>query len=48
MMYGLWRRRACHPHTRIALSLLQLGYLDKAQLMFSNLCTEVAQNTIKV
>ncbi len=31
-MYGLWRRRACHPHTRIALSLLQLGYLDKAQV----------------
>jgi hypothetical protein len=31
-MFGLWRRRACHPSTRVALSLLQLGYLDKAQV----------------
>jgi hypothetical protein len=32
MMMGLWRRRAIHPNTRISLSLLQLGYLDKAQV----------------
>jgi hypothetical protein len=31
-MMGLWRRRAIHPNTRISLSLLQLGYLDKAQV----------------
>lgn len=31
-MFGLWRRRSCHPHTRVALSLLQLGYLEKAQV----------------
>lgn len=31
-MFGLWRRRAYHPSTRVALSLLQLGYLDKAQV----------------
>lgn len=31
-MYGLWRRRACHPSTRVSLSLLQLGYLEKAQV----------------
>jgi hypothetical protein len=32
MMYGLWRRRCSVESTRIGLSLMQLGFLDKAQV----------------
>lgn len=48
MMAGLWRKRCGHASTRIALSLLQLGMVERAQAMLVELNSMVAQGQIVV
>ncbi len=48
MLAGLWRRRCANPGTRVALSLQQLGMLERAQAMFAELNGAVASGAVKV
>lgn len=48
MMAGLWRRRCSHNSTRVALSLLQLGMVERAQAVLGDLNGQVAAGQIMV
>lgn len=48
MMAGLWRRRCSSPSTRVALSLLQLGMVERAQAGLGELNSQVAAGQIVV
>jgi hypothetical protein len=48
MMAGLWRRRCCRQETRTALSLLQLGMVERAQALLVELTSQVSSGAIVV
>eukprot|EP00879_Flechtneria_rotunda_P005042 GHRR01005319.1.p1 GENE.GHRR01005319.1~~GHRR01005319.1.p1 ORF type:complete len:3477 (+),score=1416.33 GHRR01005319.1:1112-11542(+) len=48
MLIGLWRRRCVHPSTRVALSLLQMGMVERAQALLAELNSAVSAGQIKV
>jgi hypothetical protein len=48
MMCGLWRRRCSKDSTRVALSLLQLGLLERAQALLADLNSAVSAGQIVV
>ena len=45
MVYGLWKRSASKPDTRVALSLAQHGYWEKAQSMLHDKMKEAMEVT---